>query len=89
MYMDSGRLADLRDLDKQLNDYSLSVADHRRAWRTKQRILKQLRDPQLASMRERLMKAAKANDQREMWKITNQIKEHNKDELVEWWGYGD
>lgn len=65
-----------------MNDYKYSTARRKMFFRTYKKIQSQLHDKKLASMRERLVKATKAEDKLEMWKITNQIKDYAKEELI-------
>lgn len=85
MYIDKAREADLRILTAEINDDTQPRHLRQRAYKVKQKILHQLRDKKLASLRERLLKASAANDEWETWKITNQIKDHLKEERIDWW----
>lgn len=85
MYIDSSRQAVLARLDREMNDPSKPNFHRRKAWKAKQRIISQLKDRRITRERERLIKAYANNDQYEAWKITNVIKNLNKEELVEDW----
>lgn len=82
MYTDSSRIKDLQQLKVWMNDPKYSMARRKMFFRTYQKIQSQLHDQKLASMRERLVKATKAENKVEMWKITNQIKAYAKEELI-------
>ena len=66
-----------------MNDFSYTPARRKMFFRTYQKIQSQIHDKKLASMRERLVKAVKAKDKNETWKITNQIKDYAKEERME------
>lgn len=87
--MDSGRQVDLLKIDRILNDPSKELRYKRAASRAKAKILAQLKDERLTRLRERLMKASRADDEWEMWKITNQIKDYLGEEGIEWWSTKD
>lgn len=89
MYIDSGRLALIHRLNAEINDDSKPMVERQKAYRLKSKIQAQLKDKTLATMRERLMKAGRANDEWEMWKITNQIKDYLGEEGIEWWSTKD
>lgn len=80
MYIDTAREADLAYLKNIRDDWNVPTFERRMASRTFDKILSQLNDPILANLRERLMKAGLAQDKKEMWKLTNQIKDHLKEE---------
>ncbi len=82
MYVDSSRAKDLSLLKSWMNDPSYGLARRKMFFRTFQRIQSQLHDKHLAMMRERLIKATKAEDSKEMQKITNQIKDYSKEEKI-------
>lgn len=82
MYTDSSRIHDLRQLKGWMNDSKYSKARRKMFSETYKKIQTQLHDKKLANMRERLIKATKAEDKLEMWKITNQIKSYAKEELI-------
>jgi hypothetical protein len=89
MYVDSAREADLRELKAVRDDPAQPMSDRRRASKAFDKILSQLKDPKLAAMRERLMKATYAADLPETWKITNQIKDYLGEEIfIEGKDYG-
>lgn len=83
MYVDSSRLKDLSMLRAWIDDPKYSIDRKKMFQRTFDKIVAQMRDPKLAGLRERLMKATKAEDKLEMWKITNQIKEYMHEEKLE------
>lgn len=82
MYTDSSRVKDLYQLKVWMNDPSYTKARRKMFSDTYKKIQSQLHDKKLSSMRERLVKATKAENKVEMWKITNQIKSYAKEELV-------
>lgn len=82
MYVDGSRIADLTQIKKWMNDTSYSLARRKMFRRTYTKIQSQLHDQKLAAMRNRLVKATKAENKVEMWKITNQIKSYSKEELI-------
>ncbi len=82
MYIDSSRIKDLTQLKAWMNDYKYSTARRKMFFETYKKIQSQLHDKKLASMRERLVKATRAEDKVEMWKVTNQIKAYAKEELI-------
>ena len=81
MYIDSSRIRDIEQLKGWMNDPKFSTARKRMFHHTYKKIQSQLHDKTLASKRERLIKATKAEDTFEMWKITNQIKDYMKEEI--------
>lgn len=83
--MDSGREVDLIRINNVLKDPTRSKLLKQIAMRTRSKIINQLKDRQLTRMRDRLMQASYANDEWEMWKITNQIKDYLGEERIEWW----
>ena len=68
-------------INYELNDPKTPMATKRKAHRLKAKLQKEMKDPILATMRERLTKAASADDKLEIWKITCQIKEYMKEEI--------
>lgn len=82
MYIDSSRIKDLETIKGWLADPKFSRARKQMFLETYKKIQSQLHDKKLAGMRERLVKATKAEDKVEMWKITNQIKDYAKEELI-------
>lgn len=82
MYVDKARILDLMELKKDMNDYTLTPFARQRAYETYRKIISQLNDKKLASMRERLHKASDAKDRYEVWKIRNQIKDYLKEETL-------
>lgn len=81
--MDIGRRKDLEQLDAVLSDMSKPYGVRQHAYRAKQAIIKQLQDKGLQELRNRLMKAAAANDEVEEWKISNQIKDYLHEKKLE------
>jgi hypothetical protein len=81
MYIDTAREHDLKYLKAIRDDVTETTKHRRAAHMAYNKIMAQLRDPILAGLRERLMKAGLAQDKLEMWKIRNQIKDHLKEEL--------
>lgn len=88
MYIDSSRLLDLRKIDSLLKDVSQPLYRKKRFAETRAKILRQLKDPKLAVLRERLVRATLAEDKYEAWKISCQIKDYMKEEKHEWEGGG-
>jgi len=82
MYTDSSRIKDLYQLKVWMNDSKFSMARRKMFADTYKKIQSQLHNQKLANMRERLVKATKAENKVEMWKITNQIKSYVKEELI-------
>jgi hypothetical protein len=82
MFTDSSRIKDLEQIKGWLADPKFSKPRRQMFLDTYKKIQSQLHDKKLANMRERLVKATKAEDKVEMWKITNQIKDYSKEELV-------
>lgn len=82
MYADSGRLADLKDMMDEMNDISRPMINRRFAYKAYKAIMRQLKDKQLAHMRERLIKASDKMDRYEVWKIRNQIKDYMGEERL-------
>lgn len=83
MYIDSSRIQDLIQLKEWMEDDKFSIDRRRMFKRTYDKIKGQLHDKKLATMRERLMRATRAGDKLEMWKITNQIKDYMREEKLE------
>jgi len=82
MYVDSSRIKDLETIKGWLKDPKFSKARKQMYLRTYRKIQAQMRDKQLSLMRERLVRATQAEDKVAMWKITNQIKNYSKEELI-------
>lgn len=74
--MDESRLKDLARLQAVIDNPHKSYAARYQADRAKQNIIRQSKDHKLLRMRERLVKAARASDAYEEWKIANQIKDY-------------
>jgi hypothetical protein len=47
------------------------------------KIIKQIKDPKVSKLRERLVKATYAEDKREIWKISALIKDYLKEDRLE------
>jgi hypothetical protein len=82
MYVDSSRIKDLIQLKAWMEDPKFSKARREMFHQTYKKIQSQLHDRKLAQMRERLVRATIAENKLEMWKITNQIKDYSKEELI-------
>lgn len=63
--------------------YRAELTRKKQIQRNIDKILAQLQDRKLAGLRERLMLAHLYSDKREIWKITNQIKDYLKEPLIE------
>lgn len=63
--------------------YDAEVKKKKQIQRSIDKILVQLNDEKLAKLREKLMLAHKYSDKREIWKLTNQIKDYLKEPLIE------
>lgn len=74
--MDSGRKHDLEVLNRVLNDPAESDLHKRQARLAISKIQRVARDPVIASARERLIKAHRANDTVEAEKIGSYIREY-------------
>jgi hypothetical protein len=83
MYVDTSRIKDLEMLQKWMDSPNFTPERKQMFHRTVKKIVTQMKDPRLGAMRERLMKATKAEDKLEMWKITNQIKDYMHEEKLE------
>lgn len=80
MFVDSSRIKDLAYIEKILADPKHPQYRKERFARTKAKILRQLKDPELAKLRERLVKATVAEDKLQIQKIQLQIKAYTKEE---------
>jgi hypothetical protein len=80
MFVDSSRIKDLEYIQKILDDPKHPQYRKERYARTREKILSQLKDPELAQLRERLVRATIAEDKVEIQKIQLQIKAHTKEE---------
>lgn len=81
MYIDSSRIQTMRRLQHELDDPRVTMDVKRKAYRLKCKIQKELKDPKLATLRERLTIAVRRNDKRETWKLTCQIKDYMKEDI--------
>lgn len=63
--------------------YESEVTKKKQIRRNIDKILAQLQDEKLAKLREKLMLAHFYSDKREIWKLTNQIKDYLKEPLIE------
>lgn len=71
-----GRLTTLNKLKKDRDDYTLHPFNRLQADKAMHKIIDQLNDKELMSMRERLIQATRAGDLKEVWKIENQMRDH-------------
>lgn len=76
MYVDKARILDLEELKEDFENPRLTAETRKQAFRAWKKIMNQVKDPQLAEMRERLHLAGDAKDRYEVWKIRNQIKDY-------------
>lgn len=84
MYLDSSRIKDLSQLKEWMDDpVNHSRARREMYGRTFRKILRDAKDEKLGKLRERLTRATFAEDKYEMWKLTNLIKDHMKEERVD------
>jgi hypothetical protein len=81
MYIDSSRIRTMARIQYELNTPSVPMATKRKAFRLKQKLQSEMKDPILAKLREQLTKAVNANDKYETWKLTCQIKDHLNEEI--------
>lgn len=71
-----GRETTLYKLNRDRNNPKLSKIVRKRADEAMTKILKQLKDKKLMQMRTRLIAATRDGNQYEVWKIEQQMKEH-------------
>lgn len=76
--MDLGRQKDLHKLQSVIEDRNQPFVTRSIASRSKRSILRDATDRKLTNMRVRLIRAAQSLDQREEWKIANQIRDYLK-----------
>ncbi len=76
-----GREGQLAKLNRTRNDYTKSVFVRQMADTTFKKIQRQLEDKKLMAMRERLIKAAEANDEYEMVKIQQQMRAYEGEDM--------
>lgn len=74
--MDGSRDDDLRALKARMEDQLLPLGERRRAWRSFNKILVQLKDKKLIDLRYRLVRAHRADDADVAEKLVDQIHEH-------------
>ena len=77
------RYHDLVELNKVRNNEHYPHWKRERANKAIQKITAQLNDKTIVSLRERLVKAVRAEDQREQWKITQILQELQGKERIE------
>lgn len=66
-----------------MNDPKKSLARKRMAYKAAKTIVRQMRDRKLIKLRHRLIKAARAHDERIEWKLTNLIRDYLKEEKMD------
>jgi len=71
-----GRTGDLERLNKDRNDFSLSRFVRLRADMAHREITNQIKDTKLMSLREQLIRAAKAHDSEAEQRIQRQMRQH-------------
>lgn len=81
--MDSSRDADIKRLRIVMNDPKRSLARKRLAHKAMKTIVRQMKDRRLTAMRYRLIKAARAHDEKVEWKLTNLIRDYLKQEKMD------
>lgn len=81
MWIDSSRIRTMQRLQRELDDPRVTMDVKRKAHRLKSKIQKELKDPKLAALRERLTLAVKYNDKLNTWKLTCQIKDYMKEDI--------
>ena len=81
--MDNSRDHDLAALHARFNDHHISRSKRERAYRTFQKLQSQLKDRRLVGLRWRLIAAHRADDQVEIEKLEQLIKEYV------WRNYGE
>lgn len=81
MFIDSSRIMTMTRLQRELNDPKVPMETKRKAFKLKSKLQKEMKDPILASMRERLFLAVRTEDKYEVWKITCQIKDYMKEDI--------
>lgn len=74
-----GRQTTLMKLNADRNDHSKHPYRRMQADRAMRKILAQMADKHLMRLRERLIKATQAGDQREVWKLESHIAHHEED----------
>lgn len=81
MYIDSSRIRLINKLQNDLRDVKIPMWQKKKAQRLITKVQKELKDKHLAEMRERLVRAVRADDKYETWKITCQIKDYMHEEI--------
>lgn len=81
--MDTGRLKDLVKLQAVIDEPTNSLAKKRWAASVQADIVRQLKDRRLRKLRLALVHAAQNYDEREEWKISQQIKDYLKKEKMD------
>ena len=81
--MDESRAKDLAHLQSVIDDPLKPYLARYRADKAKQAIIRQMKDPKLRRMRERLIKAAKAFDEEAELKIGQEIKSYLHENRLE------
>lgn len=81
--MDQSRIKDLMMLKKVMQDPDRPLKGRKVAYISYNKIIKQIKDPKLSKLRERLVKATYAEDKREIWKISATIKDYLKEDKLE------
>lgn len=66
-----------------MNDPKRSLARKALAHKTAKAITRQMKDRKLTAMRHRLIKAARAHDEKVEWKLTNLIRDYLKQEKMD------
>jgi hypothetical protein len=77
--MDDGRKLDLQELDAVLNDPTKSRWAKNLAYRSKKKILLQLKDKRLTQLRQWVINAQRQHDYEVAEKLTYLIKDHTKE----------
>lgn len=76
-----GRLTTLNRLNRDRNNPNLDAFTRNQADKAHKKITEQLKDKKLMALRERLIRAAQAGDKHAVWKISNQMREHEGGEI--------
>jgi len=71
-----GRQTTLQKLNEDRNNPELGKFTRLQADKAYTKIIEQLKDKKLMALREQLIKASQSGDQNAVWKITNQMREH-------------
>ena len=81
MFIDTSRIRTMARIQYELDSPKVDMVTKRKAFRLKSKLQREMKDPTLATMRERLTKAVSNDDKYEIWKITCQIKDYMKEEI--------